>query len=160
MGGLLQPYPDYPPDLLHAIRHMDTHQNQLLGAIATVFDDGEPYVQSLMADITADEVWAGIVGSDQSGTPLVPCPVRYSDRELQQQKEEFVKWERDIDLKQQVLKEVGAYTGWDGAVSPREYDEIRQRLETAKAGFLDREAKTADERQAWESVWPFQDDVI
>jgi hypothetical protein len=94
---------------------MDTHQNQLLGAIATVFDDGEPYVQSLMADI----VWAGIVGS-----PLVPCPVRYSDRERQQQKEEFVKWERDIDLKQQVVKEVGAYTSWDGAVSPREYDEI------------------------------------
>ncbi|WEW56950.1 hypothetical protein PRK78_002409 [Emydomyces testavorans] len=148
------------PDLLHAIRYTDTHQSQLLGAIATVFDDGEPYVQSLITDIITDKVWARIVGSDESGKPLVPCPVRYSEGELQQQKEEFAKWERDIDLKQQVLKEVGAYTGWDGAVSPREYDEIRRRLQSVKARFLDRQAKTAEERKAWESVWQFQDNMI
>jgi hypothetical protein len=144
------------PDLLHAFRYTETHPSQLLGAVGMVFEDGEPYVQSLLADITADEVWAKIVGTDENGRVLVPCPVQYSELELRQQREQFEKWEEDIDRKQEVLKEVGAYTGWHGAVSPNEYDEVKRRLEAAKAKFLDREAKTLEECEAWDGVWPFK----
>lgn len=42
-----------------------------------------------------------------------------------------------------MIEDVGAYTGWNGAVLPDEYDEMKRRLEKAKTNFLDREANTA-----------------
>ncbi|KAK2761259.1 hypothetical protein FQN54_001781 [Arachnomyces sp. PD_36] len=145
------------PDLLHAFRYANTHQCQLLQAIGTIFDDGEPYIQSLIADITSTEVWEKIVGTSVSGTPHIPCPIHYSEDELRAQRDQFAVWEKDVDRRQQVITEIGAYTGWNGAVSPDEFDEMSRRLDAAKKRFLDREARTAEERVAWESVWPFQD---
>lgn len=146
-------------DLLHAFRYADTHQSQLLGAIGSIFDDGEPYIQSLITSITAEDVWGKIVGIDSRGNPRMTCPVNYSEDELGMQRDQFAMWEKDIDRRQRVISEIGAYTGWNGAVSPDEYDEMARRLEVAKTRFLDREAGTAEERGSWERVWPFQDDV-
>lgn len=146
------------PSLMKAFQFADTHQCQLLRAIGTIFDDGEPYIQSLITDLTQKEIWDKIVGND-SRDSHIPCPLNYSKDELKAQKDDFVAWEKDIDRKQRIITEIGAYTGWNGAVRPEEYDEIAWRLKVAKHKFLDREAKTNEERIAWERVWPFQDDT-
>lgn len=36
-----------------------------------------------------------------------------------------------------MIDEIGVYLGWNGAVSPGDYDEVVRRLELAKERFLD-----------------------
>ncbi|PGH26507.1 hypothetical protein AJ80_01821 [Polytolypa hystricis UAMH7299] len=144
------------PDLVHAFRYRDTHPRELLGAIGTIFNDGEPYMQSLSTDMVQEDVWGKVVGTAVNGKPLIPCPVRYSEEQLQTQAEQYALWQRDVDRKKQVLEELGAYSGWNVAVLPSEFDEMTTRVKAAKGRFLDREAKTAEEVVAWEQVWPFR----
>lgn len=87
----------------------------------------------------------------------MPCPLVYSDHELSRQKDELARWEKDIERKARVTKEVGAYTGWDGAFSPEEYSMMSEKLEKARERFLEAESKTAEERKQWANVWPFKD---
>ena len=140
------------PDLLHAFQYGNTLPCRLLQAVGSVFDDGEPYVQSLLADVTSSEAWTKVAGEN------VPCPIQYSQSELRVQSEEFAEWKRDVDRRLGVIEKLGVYPGWIGAVCLAEFNEMKSRLGDAKAWFLDREAKTASEREAWERVWPFEDD--
>jgi hypothetical protein len=57
--------------------------------------------------------------------------------------------ELDIQHRERVIGKGGAYTGWDGAVTPEEYDMMAQKMEQVKVGFLNREAKTLEEREQW-----------
>ncbi|PYI05373.1 hypothetical protein BO78DRAFT_430530 [Aspergillus sclerotiicarbonarius CBS 121057] len=111
--------------------------------------------QKLLAEIATDDAWKQIVGEDSHGNPRVSCPLKYTSRELEKQRETYAKWERDVERKAQVLDEVGVYTGWTGAVSPGDYEEVVRRLRLAKERFLDRESRTPEERAGWEKVWPF-----
>ena len=52
--------------------------------------------------------------------------------------------EKDVKRKAWVIKEVGAYSGWDGAALPEEYIIVSERLEIAS---LDAESKIAEEGQ-------------
>ncbi|KAF7628749.1 hypothetical protein AFLA_004095 [Aspergillus flavus NRRL3357] len=81
----------------------------------------------------------------------------YTERDLIKQGEEYAKWGRDVERKAQVIDELGMYTGWNGAVSPDDYDEVARRLNLAKKRFLDRESKTYAVRILWEKAWPFED---
>ncbi|OOF98897.1 hypothetical protein ASPCADRAFT_513042 [Aspergillus carbonarius ITEM 5010] len=144
-------------DLTHAFKYQDTLPYELSSLIGSIFDDGEPHVQKLLAEISTDNIWKQIVGADEHGSPRVSCPLKYSQRELEMQRETYAKWVRDVERKAQVLEEVGLYTGWNGAVSPGDYEEVVRRLHLAKERFLDREASTAEERAEWEKVWPFGD---
>lgn len=146
------------PDLRYALRYKETLPCQILGLIGSTFDDGEPHVQMLLAETTKDDVWKKLVGVDDRGDPLVPCPLSYSTEALEQQSIQYAKWERDIERKAHVIDEIGAYPGWNGAVAPDEYEEIFRRLQLAKQRFWEREARTAEERELWERAWPFQDD--
>jgi hypothetical protein len=58
--------------------------------------------------------------SKQPGCGAMSSP--YSVEQLSMQKNEFAKWERDVERKALVIKEVGALTGWDGATLSDEYD--------------------------------------
>ncbi|KAE8398832.1 kinase-like domain-containing protein [Aspergillus pseudonomiae] len=145
------------PDLLHAFQYRETLQSELLGLVGSIFDDGEPHVQKLLADVTRDDVWRQLVGEDNCGNSRVPCPLSYTEHDLVKQSEEYAKWERDVERKAQVINELGVYTGWNGAVSPDDYDEVVSRLKLAKKRFLDRESKTSEERVLWEKAWPFED---
>lgn len=146
------------PDLLHAFRHKETLPGQILGMIGSMYDDGEPYVQSLLADIEGS--WKQIVGVDETGNPRVPCPLHYSLVEKSRQQEEYAKWQKDVERKARVIDEIGVYTGWNGAVSPHEYDEMARRLLISKENFLLREAENEQERVLWEKAWPFQDTFV
>ncbi|KAB8273109.1 kinase-like domain-containing protein [Aspergillus minisclerotigenes] len=144
------------PDLLHAFQYRETLQPELLSLVGSIYDDGEPHVQKLRADVTRDDVGKKLVGEDNHSNPSVPCPLSYTERDLIKQGEEYAKWERDVERKAQVIDELGMYTGWNGAVSPGDYDEVVRRLNLAKKRFLDRESKTSAERILWEEGMAFR----
>lgn len=145
-------------ELVSALRCKETLSGQIIDFMTTVFEDREPRVQKFLADLTQDEVWKQFVGADEDGKPSVPCPLTFSEEERARQKVELEKWERDIERKERVLSEVGKDLGWDGYVLWKDYYDMVVKLEEAKGRFLDREAKTPEEREAWEAVWPFRDD--
>jgi len=147
------------PDLLRTLRYSDVLPCQIMALVGSTFDDGEPYVQNLLAKAAEPQTWAKLVGDDDRGDAKVPCPLVYSDDERIKHESELAKWEMDVDRKARVIEEVGAYTGWDGAVLPDEYEEVSKRLEGAKERFLDSEAKTAKEREQWVEAWPFKDTI-
>ncbi|KAJ5950235.1 Aminoglycoside phosphotransferase [Penicillium vulpinum] len=72
-------------------------------------------------------------------------------------KAEYAKWEKDIERKTQVLEEIGVYVGWNGAVSPHDFNEVVRRLAAAKQGFLNRESANKQEGAIWEDAWLFQE---
>jgi hypothetical protein len=111
-----------------------------MALIGSSFDDGEVYVQSLLARLVEPEIWKIVVRAE------VPCSLVYSDDELSRQKKELAKWAKDIERKACVIEEVGAYTGWDGVVTAEEYSIVSERLEKARVRFLDAEAKSHRER--------------
>lgn len=151
------------PSLLLAYRWASTIQCQIFRILGVIFNDGEAHLQNLLAQITKDHNWIRVVGEQEqdgtsAGIPKIPCPIHYSAEELARQEHQFKKWERDIERKAQIHAEVGVPSAWDGGVTPDEYDEVMRRLEKAKIGFLNREAQSSKEREAWEKVWPFKDD--
>jgi hypothetical protein len=93
--------------------------------------------------------WLGV---DENGDASVPCPLKYSEQEHSLQKEEYAKWERDIERKGRVLDEIGLYAGWNGAVSPQDYDEVVRRLAAAKDRFLTRESTNEQDKALREEV--------
>jgi hypothetical protein len=140
------------PDLLHVLRYRDTLPCQLMTLIGSIFDDGGAYIQSLLSQLQSEpETWKKVAKTDSQ------CPLVYSDEELSRHKEELAKWEQDIERKARVIEEIGAYTGWDGAVSPEQYSTMREELEAARIRFLDAESKTPEEREQWANAWPFKD---
>jgi hypothetical protein len=146
------------PDLLRVLRYRDSLPCQVMSLIGSIFDDGEPYVQSLLSQLTEPETWKTVIKNTMQNASEVPCPLRYSDAELSIQRKELAKWELDIERKTRIIAEVGAYTGWDGAVPPEEYSTMSGRLEKAKETFLDAESKTPQEREQWARAWPFKTD--
>ena len=144
------------PEILRTIRYRDTITCQIMNLIGSIFDDGEAYVQHLLSQLAQPEVWSTIVKTNEKTAAEVPCPLEYSDEELLKQKDDLAKWERSIELKSRIIDEIGAYTGWDGAVSPDKYSAMSEKLEEAKQRFLDTEPKTQEEREQWTRAWPFQ----
>ncbi|KKK16222.1 hypothetical protein ARAM_001796, partial [Aspergillus rambellii] len=144
------------PDLLQAFKYRETLQSELLSLVGSIFDDGEPHVQKLLANVARDNIWKQLVGEDNHGKPSVPCPLNYTERDLVKQSKEYAKWEKDIERKTRVIDELGVYTGWNGAVSPGDYEEVVRRLTLSKKRFLDRESRTPEELVLWEKAWPFE----
>ncbi|KAJ5360878.1 Aminoglycoside phosphotransferase [Penicillium concentricum] len=137
------------PELLHTFRHRETLPGQILGAIGSTYDDGEPYVQSLLADITEEHAWKQVVGVDENDNPSVLCPLKYSEQDKAKFKAEYAKCEKDVERKSRVLEEIGVYIGWNGAVSPHDYNEVVRRLAVAKQNFLTRESTNKQERERY-----------
>lgn len=146
------------PELIHAFRSKDALIGQLLGMISSTFGDGEPYIQSLLADLSEEDIWKQVVGVNAAGDPNVPCPLQYSKEEISEQQMDYKMWQKDIERKARVvIDELGVYTGWNGAVPPEQYDEMSRRLINAKQNFLLRESANDGKMALWEKVWPFQD---
>ena len=113
------------PDLLHAFKYREyIFQAEIFSLIRSIFDDGEPQVQKLLDTIARDDIWKQFVGEDKHGKPCISCPLYYTEHELNRQREEYAKWERDIERKESILEEIGMYTGWNGAVRPKDYADV------------------------------------
>lgn len=145
------------PDLLRVLRYRDTLPCQIMTLIGSIFDDGEPYVQSLLMQLAKPETWTKVVKNNLPDDVEVSCPLKYTNNEVETQQKELGKWELDLERKARVIQEVGAYTGWDGAVPPEQYDDMVQRLGNARSAFLNAEARRPQEREHWARVWPFKD---
>lgn len=143
------------PDLLRLLSNRDFLPWQILRLVGSTFDDGEAYVQKTLSALAEAETWQKIL--DENDQKLVRCPLVYSAEQLSKQQIELAKWERDVERKARVLKEIGVYTGWDGAVLPDEYDHVSEALERAREKFLDTESQSSAEREQWAKVWPFKD---
>jgi hypothetical protein len=146
------------PDLLRVLRYRNTLSCQIMNLVGSSFDDGEAYVQNLLSQLAKQETWEAVIKANGHDPASIPCPLTYSDEDARKQEEALNKWEKDVERKAQVIGEVGAYTGWDGAVPPEDYDEVSEKLKAARERFLDAESESSEEREQWAKAWPFQDD--
>jgi hypothetical protein len=144
------------PDLLHVLRYRDTLSCQILALAGSIFDDGEVHVQSLLSRLAEPEIWEELVTHGQEDVGQ-RCPLAYSDGQLSKQRDELARWGKDVERKARVIEEVGAYAGWDGAVSPEEFCIMSEKLEFARERFLDAESRSLEEREQWATAWPFKD---
>jgi hypothetical protein len=147
------------PDLLRVLRYRNTLSCQIMNLIGSTFDDGEAYVQGLLSQLAEQKTWETMIKSNGHASASKSCPLAYEDEEVKKQKDALRRWERDVERKARVISEFGAYTGWDGAVPPEDYDAFSKKLEEARETFLDAESKTSEEREQWANAWPFQDSI-
>ncbi|KAG4439211.1 hypothetical protein IFR05_005302 [Cadophora sp. M221] len=117
------------PEIAHALHFRDTLPGQITGLASSVFSDGEPILQGIL--------------------------IRLHD-ETQQQRLE-ASWSEGVELKHEILTEIDAYQGWDGWVNHTNYSVYKERLARCRENFLDRYAKTEEERSQWIQAWPFDD---
>jgi hypothetical protein len=137
------------PDLIRILHYRDTLPCQIMTSVRCTFDNGEPYTQSLLAQLANPETWKTMTKNNSQQPVEVLCPLTFSNQEFTKQREELAKWERCIKIKARVIREVEAYISWDGAVSPEDYDIYAERLENARANFLEAEPKTPQEQEQW-----------
>ncbi|PKX96504.1 uncharacterized protein P174DRAFT_79870 [Aspergillus novofumigatus IBT 16806] len=123
-------------DLICAFEYRKSLQSEILSLIGSIFDDGEPHVQRLLADVTKYGIRKQLVGEDDHGNPSVPCPLSFTEHDLEKQMEEYAEWGRDIEERSRVIDKIGVYTGWNGAVSPGDYDKVVRRVELVKERFF------------------------
>jgi hypothetical protein len=143
------------PDLLRALRYRNTLSCQIMNLVGSSFDDGEAYVQTLLSQLAKQETWEAVIKANGHDPAIVPCPLKYSDEDLKKQEDAMSKWEKDVERKARVIGEVGAYTGWDGAVPPEDFDGVSEKLKEAKEKFVDTESRSPEEREQWAEAWPF-----
>ena len=58
------------PELSLAFRYRDSLPGHILGMIGSIYDDGEPYVQTLLSDISEESIWKQVVGANETGHPI------------------------------------------------------------------------------------------
>lgn len=145
------------PDLHRTLQYQDTLPAQIMRMTGSISDDGEPYLQDLIATAAEPDIWQEIVANNGKDKAKTVCPLKYTEDERATHQIELMKWKRDIERKARIFEDVGAYSGWDGAVQPDEFEEVAARLERAKQKFLDAEARTEEGREQWLTVWPFAD---
>ncbi|KAL4966596.1 uncharacterized protein BDV14DRAFT_198721 [Aspergillus stella-maris] len=132
--------------------------SQMTEWIGSMYDDWEPFMQSILDALTEEDMWRHAVGFGMTDECKLLCLVKYSEEQRTVHKVRDNKWSRDVKRRKSVLCEIGVGEGWDGAVSPDDYDEMAKKLAIAKENLFTREAKNEEEREIWEKAWPFQDD--
>ena len=120
----------------------------------SIYTDGEPILLGYL--IKAVEEWKTIVGIGSDGSPLLPCPLSYSEAQKLQQEKMERKWKLGVVLMDNFIEDLGVYHGWNGLVNHDDYEAIKLKLLESKEHFLQHMAKTAEEREEWTKVWPFQ----
>ena len=145
------------PDVMRVLHYQETLPCQIMVMIGAINGDGEPYLQSLLTQLSDPDIWKEVVRAASGDTDDVPCPLAYTSEALSKQEEDMTKWAEAIEKKARVIEELGAYTGWNGAVMPDQFDQMKEALQNAKTRFLDTESRTPAEREQWERAWPFQD---
>ncbi|EGE08072.1 phosphotransferase enzyme family protein [Trichophyton equinum CBS 127.97] len=137
-----------------ALHGRDTLATRLTGLAGSVFTDGEPVVLGYLIRVV--DRWGEIVGKDATGDPVIPCPITFTDAERTKQRIDQQKWEKGVELMDDVVQSLGVYTGWDGFVSHDDYEIKKQQLIASRDAFLQSMAGSDEERRAkWRKAWPF-----
>ncbi|PKY00206.1 hypothetical protein P168DRAFT_313430 [Aspergillus campestris IBT 28561] len=118
--------------------------------------DYEPLLHSLLRDV--GEEWAHIVGVGGGGSsPRMPFPLQFSDEEIRQQDHDAELWAQGVELMNAFVEDTGCYKHWGGRVSNVDYDKSKRELDEGARRFLDREARSDEERKEWLKALPFVD---
>ena len=137
------------PDIIEAIRFQHTLPGRITGLAGSIFSDGEPILQGML--IQLQDEWDTVVGSS------IPCPLSFNFEERSEQQDLERTWNKSIELMRHALNEMGEYYGWDGWVNYKNYNVYKERLSQCRESFLNRMAKTEEERSQWIHAWPFED---
>ncbi|KAH9868328.1 hypothetical protein J1614_007400 [Plenodomus biglobosus] len=137
------------PEIAQALHFRDTLPGQITGLASSVFSDGEPILQGML--IRFEDEWSTHVQCSD------PCPLSFSSEDRKKQERLEASWSEGVELMHEVLTEIGAYQGWDGWVNHNNYDVYKERLARCRENFLNRYAKTEEERKQWVQAWPFED---
>lgn len=137
------------PEIAQALRFRDTLPGQITGLASSIFSDGEPIFQGML--IRLEEEWATCVG------PSISCPLSFTPQERTQQQRLKASWSRGVEMMHEILTEIGAYQGWDGWINHNNYPVYKERLARCRKNFLNRFARTEEERSQWIQTWPFED---
>ncbi|CAE7207584.1 hypothetical protein P3342_011188 [Pyrenophora teres f. teres] len=137
------------PDIIEALRFQDTLPGEITALAGTIFSDGEPILQGKL--IQLQDKWDTIIGSS------IPCPLSFTPEDRAEQRELEERWNKSVELMRDVLSEIGEHQPWNGWVNHKNYSIYKERLSRCREEFLDRMAKTVEERSQWARAWPFQD---
>jgi hypothetical protein len=137
-----------------ALQNRNTLTARITALAGSIFTDGEPILLGYL--IKAVEEWKTIVGVGQNGRPLLSCPLSYSEHAKQKQKVAEEKWKLGVVLMDNLIEDLGVYSGWDGLVNHADYEAMLLTLRECKEHFLQHMAKTAEEREEWMKAWPFE----
>ncbi|KAF1842086.1 phosphotransferase enzyme family protein [Cucurbitaria berberidis CBS 394.84] len=144
------------PQVFLAMQQKDSLRHQVTVVPGTVLMDYETYLNNLLRDV--EKEWLKIVGQGSDGHPLRPCPLHFSAAEVEQQEKDEELWAQGVELMNNFITDVGGFKHWDGRVSNEDYETIRDQLASGIQQFLDREARSAEERDAWLKALPFVND--
>ncbi|PWY91337.1 hypothetical protein BO94DRAFT_573791, partial [Aspergillus sclerotioniger CBS 115572] len=116
------------PDIAHALRFKYSLAGQITGLAGSIFSDGEPIVQGMLMRL--QEEWPSSTGLS------IPCPLSFTAKEKETQREEAEKWATGVELMEKFLHQVGAYRGWDGWVNHDNYEHYKERFDRCREQFL------------------------
>ncbi|OAL74724.1 hypothetical protein A7D00_0318 [Trichophyton violaceum] len=136
-----------------ALHGRDTLVSRLTGLAGSLFTDGEPVVLGYL--MQAVDRWGEIVGRDATGDPVIPCPITFTDAERTKQQIDQEKWKKGVELMDEVVQSLGAYSGWDGFVSHDDYQARKQQVIASRDAFLQRMAGS-DEGSAMQATFPLR----
>ncbi|KAF1963163.1 phosphotransferase enzyme family protein [Byssothecium circinans] len=132
------------PHVFLAMQNKDTLRHQVSVVPGTILLDYEPYLNHLLRDV--EKEW-----------PKIAVPASLSAAEVEQQEKDEELWAQGVELMNRFIADVGGFKHWDGRVSHDDYETFRDELSSGIQQFLDREARNAEERQAWLKALPFVD---
>ena len=145
------------PEAFVAVHQKANLQHQVSVVPGTILMDYEPYLNKLLRDV--EKRWPEIVGMGSDRHPLMPCPIHFSSTEIRQQERDEELWAHGVELMNSFINDTGGFKQWDGRVSYEEYETMKNQLASGIERFLDREARTAEERAAWLKALPFIDHI-
>ncbi|KAE8327124.1 kinase-like domain-containing protein [Aspergillus sergii] len=115
--------------------------------------DYEPCLNSLLSDIQKE--WPSIVGQGLDGASSIPCPLQFSADEVQEQERDEELWAQGVRLMEDFTSDTGCFKHWDGRVNEQDYELSRKQLDEGVERFLQREARSEQERKEWLDALPF-----
>jgi hypothetical protein len=144
------------PEAFLAMQQKDSLRHQVTVVPGTIVMDYEPYLDHLLRDV--EKEWPNIVGLGPDGVPLIRCPLHFATAEIEQQEENEKLWAQGVELMNNFICDTGGFRHWDGRVSNEDYETLKAELASGIERFLDREARSVEERAAWLKALPFADE--
>ena len=143
------------PEAFQAMQSQDTLRHQVSVTPGLTLMDYEPSLTSLLRD--AKKEWPSIVGKGSDTMPMVPCPLHFSVAEVQEQERDEEMWARGVEPMNGFASDTGCFMYWDGRFSYADYESSKKQLAEGVERSLNREARSAEEREAWLRALPFID---
>ncbi|KAL3491047.1 phosphotransferase enzyme family protein [Aspergillus germanicus] len=142
--------------VFNAIEGQNTLRHQISVTLGLVLMGYEPLLNSLLRDVGKE--WTQIVGIGEGGnSPTTPFPLQLTDEEVRLQERDGDLSAQGVELMNTFVEDTGCFKHWDGRVTDLVYEESKKQLDEGVKRFLDREARTEDERRKWLEALPFVD---